>query len=126
MALQDLAGCFAAVLVFVTFSAKGMVKLRTLGVASNLAFVAYASMAGLWPIFFLHSVLLPMNVMRLRQAIVCRSTSRTDPAEQDVSIATIAANDNQDADARETVSLRKLALNPSHRRSVAQPCSIAM
>jgi CRP/FNR family transcriptional regulator, cyclic AMP receptor protein len=72
MALQDLAGCIAAILVFATFSAKRMVPLRTLGVASNIAFVAYASMAGLWPIFF-HSVLLPMNALRLGQAIFCPS-----------------------------------------------------
>jgi hypothetical protein len=45
MAFQDLAGCIAAILVFATFSAKGMVPLRTLGVASNIVFIAYASMA---------------------------------------------------------------------------------
>jgi hypothetical protein len=93
MALQDLAGCIAATLVFATFSAKGMVPLRVLGVASNIAFVGYASMAGLWPILILHSILLPMNTVRLREAMICRRlpvrSGLNDP------VTAIAANDNE-------------------------------
>jgi hypothetical protein len=113
MALQDLAGCIAATLVFATFSAKRMVPLRALGVASNIAFVAYASMAGLWPIFILHSILLPMNTVRLRQAIFCRSAAaRADAGHrQDQQIAFAAANDNRQSRAQEiAISVGNLAL----------------
>jgi hypothetical protein len=94
MAIQDLTGCIAAILVFAAFSAKRMVPLRTLGVASNIAFAVYASMAGLWPIFLLHSILLPMNAVRLREAIVCRPLPAGFGTGNDQATA-IAANDNE-------------------------------
>jgi len=94
MALQDLAGCIAATLVFATFSAKGMVPLRVLGVASNIAFVGYASMAGLWPILILHSILLPMNTVRLREALICRRLLAQSRPGNDRA-TTIAVNDNE-------------------------------
>ncbi|HVI04896.1 MAG TPA: hypothetical protein VM711_02230 [Sphingomicrobium sp.] len=69
MAFQDLVGWLAAALVLATFSARSMVPLRAIAVSSNVAFVAYASMAGLWPVLLLHVVMLPLNVARLRQEI---------------------------------------------------------
>ena len=100
MALQDLTGCIAAILVFATFSAKRMVPLRTLGVASNVAFVAYASMAGLWPILLLHSILLPMNLVRLKQVLLC-PTRLTQPDNANWRKEKIEqpANDNNEQDA---------------------------
>lgn len=61
-------GYLAASLVFATFYAKRMVPLRTLAIASNVAFIAYGYLDALWPILILHSALLPMNVLRLLQA----------------------------------------------------------
>jgi hypothetical protein len=94
MTRTDMLGCIAAILVFATFSAKRMVPLRALGVASNIAFVGYASLAGLWPILVLHSILLPMNTVRLREAIICRRLlARSGPGNDHA--AAIAANDNE-------------------------------
>lgn len=61
-------GYLAASLVFATFYAKRMVPLRTLAIASNIAFMAYGYLDALWPILILHATLLPMNVIRLLDA----------------------------------------------------------
>lgn len=66
----NLLGYFAAGLVLATFCARQMITLRSLAIISNLAFIAYAYWARLPPILILHAVMLPMNVMRLRQAIL--------------------------------------------------------
>jgi hypothetical protein len=113
MTTVDALGYLAASLVLATFCAKKMMPLRALAIASNVAFVAYASMAGLWPIFLLHSVLLPMNAMRLRQVIFCRSLATRADADhrQEQQIAVAAANDNQQTSAQEiAVSVGNLAL----------------
>jgi len=65
----DELGYFAASLVLATFCARTMVALRALAIASNLAFIAYGSSARLWPILLLHAVMLPLNLMRLREAL---------------------------------------------------------
>jgi hypothetical protein len=46
-----------------------MVSLRTLAIASNVAFIAYGYLDTLWPILILHATMLPMNVLRLRQEL---------------------------------------------------------
>jgi hypothetical protein len=66
----NLLGYFAAALVLATFCARQMITLRSLAIVSNVAFIGYAYWAGLPPILVLHAVMLPMNVMRLRQAIM--------------------------------------------------------
>jgi CRP/FNR family transcriptional regulator, cyclic AMP receptor protein len=68
--LINLLGYFAAALVLATFCARQMITLRSLAIVSNVAFIAYAYWAALPPILVLHVVMLPMNVMRLRQAIL--------------------------------------------------------
>jgi hypothetical protein len=69
MTTVDALGYLAASLVLATFCAKKMVPLRALAIASNIAFVAYAVVAGLGPILLLHSVMLPLNILRLREAL---------------------------------------------------------
>jgi hypothetical protein len=41
------------------------VPLRILAVVSNLLFGAYGMMAHLYPVFVLHSILLPINLFKL-------------------------------------------------------------
>jgi CRP-like cAMP-binding protein len=65
----DVVGYSAALLVFVTFWMKTMVPLRTLGIASNLFFIGYGYLAGAYPPLVLHLLLLPLNVMRLREML---------------------------------------------------------
>ena len=62
MTTLDALGYLAASLVLATFCAKKMVPLR-------VAFVAYSFVAGLGPILLLHSVMLPLNILRLREAL---------------------------------------------------------
>lgn len=62
-------GYLASLLVFATFCMQGMVALRAAAIASNLAFIAYAAVAGIGPVLLLHTLLLPMNVYRLSQSL---------------------------------------------------------
>src|SRR5256885_16413776 len=64
----------AASLVFLSFFMKTMVRLRIVAIGSNVAFVSYALLGleygvfgRVYPILVLHSCLLPLNVLRLRQ-----------------------------------------------------------
>jgi len=62
-------GYLASGLVFATFCTKHMVQLRTLAIASNIAFIGYGYLGKLWPILILHAAMLPLNTHRLRQEI---------------------------------------------------------
>jgi CRP-like cAMP-binding protein len=44
-----------------------MIPLRGVAIASNLAFMTYGLAGGLYPVFVLHVVLLPLNCLRLHQ-----------------------------------------------------------
>ena len=67
--LTDALGYVAAGLVFATFCAKRMASLRALAIVSNVAFIGYGFLDGLWPILVLHSAMLPMNIQRYRQSV---------------------------------------------------------
>ena len=76
MNATELLGYLASLLVLATFSMPGMVSLRVLAIASNLAFIGYAVLAGLHPVLVLHALLLPMNVWRLAEAARQRGPRR--------------------------------------------------
>ena len=63
----QLVGYAASLLVFSTFYMKTMIPLRSVAIASNVAFLTYGYFASLYPVFLLHVVLLPLNVYRLHQ-----------------------------------------------------------
>ena len=65
--LGDIIGYLASALVLATFSMRSMRPLRLMAIASNIAFIAYAVIGNMPPILMLHSILLPMNIMRLFQ-----------------------------------------------------------
>ncbi|WP_417913216.1 Crp/Fnr family transcriptional regulator [Candidatus Electronema sp. TJ] len=65
----QLLGFLAAFLMFSTFYMKNMIPLRIVGIASNITFIVYTFNAHVWPIFVLHTALLPMNCLRLAQMI---------------------------------------------------------
>ena len=71
---MEIAAWLASALVFTTFFMKTMVGLRIVAITSNVAFIAYALLgvpSGIFdkvlPILVLHSLLLPLNLMRLRE-----------------------------------------------------------
>jgi CRP/FNR family cyclic AMP-dependent transcriptional regulator len=67
MNIIDPIGYIAATLVLATFCMRSMRTLRWVAITSNLAFMAYAFLADLGPVFVLHALLLPINVARLLQ-----------------------------------------------------------
>lgn len=67
LSLTNEIGFAAAGLVLATFCMRSMKPLRRVAIASNVAFIAYAYLAGLAPVLLLHVVLLPVNVYRLTQ-----------------------------------------------------------
>jgi CRP/FNR family transcriptional regulator, cyclic AMP receptor protein len=69
MTSTDLIGYLASLLVLMTFCMQGMVALRLLAIASNLAFIGYGLLADIQPVLFLHVLLLPTNVYRLAQML---------------------------------------------------------
>ncbi len=69
-----IAGWLSAVLVFSSFFMKTMVPLRAVAICSNVSFITYALLGlkygvfgRVYPILVLHTALLPLNVIRLRQ-----------------------------------------------------------
>src|SRR5262245_9013969 len=69
-----IAAWVAAALVFSTFFMRTMIPLRVVAIVSNVAFIGYALLGlvygvfgRVYPILVLHSSLLPLNVIRLRQ-----------------------------------------------------------
>jgi CRP/FNR family cyclic AMP-dependent transcriptional regulator len=69
MSVGELSGYLAAALVFLTFYMKTMVPLRAIGICSNCAFIIYGYLGGLYPVLFLHLILLPLNSLRLREML---------------------------------------------------------
>jgi CRP/FNR family transcriptional regulator, cyclic AMP receptor protein len=64
-----LLGYLASALVFATFWMKAPVRLRQVGIVSNVAFFAYGVMAHAYPVAILHAVLFPLNIWRLTELL---------------------------------------------------------
>lgn len=62
-------GFIAAGLVIATLSMRTMIPLRIVGIASNVAFISYGLLFGSVPTVLLHSILLPLNIYRLREML---------------------------------------------------------
>ncbi|MBI5561988.1 MAG: hypothetical protein HY894_03915 [Deltaproteobacteria bacterium] len=65
----QMVGYLAAALMFSTFYMKKMIPLRAVGMASNCAFIVFAGYTHVWPLFVLHTALLPLNAIRMLQMI---------------------------------------------------------
>jgi len=62
-------GFIAAALVVATLSMRRMIPLRVIGISSNIAFVTYGILFHSVPTVILHSILLPLNIYRLREML---------------------------------------------------------
>jgi hypothetical protein len=82
----QLVGYVASLLVFSTFYMKTMIPLRCVAIASNVAFLSYGYFAGLYPVFLLHVVLLPLNAYRLRQMYMLKERLRRSLERRDLSL----------------------------------------
>ena len=65
--LFEIFGWAAAGLTFMTYYQKTMIRLRVLGILSNLCFVAWSVAFSVYPVLVLHACLLPVNVFRFIQ-----------------------------------------------------------
>jgi len=63
----DIVGYAAALAVLGGFCMSTIVPLRVLAIVSNVLFGIYGVLAHLYPVFFLHSILLPINLFKLVQ-----------------------------------------------------------
>ena len=68
--MTDVAGYLASTTQLLTFMAKDARLLRVLAIFSNIAFITYGVLAWLPPVFCLHLLLFPVNVLRLRSLLV--------------------------------------------------------
>jgi hypothetical protein len=76
---RDLVGFVASALVLGAFLMRDMLILRLLAILSNLAFIAYAVVAGwVMPVLVLHVALLPVNICRLSQQCRMRRSGPSD------------------------------------------------
>lgn len=55
--------------MFSTFYMSRMIPLRAAGIAANITFITYASLAHVYPLLILHIILLPLNAYRMIQMI---------------------------------------------------------
>ena len=69
-------GYLASALVLATFCMKSIRPLRLMAIISNVAFISYAVSTDMRPILLLHSILLPVNIVRLTQIELERSRQK--------------------------------------------------
>jgi hypothetical protein len=73
------------VLTVVQYWMKTMIPLRVVGIVTNVLFLVYASIAGIWPTIVLNCIVLPLNLYRvheMRQLI--RRTQRAARSDLDM------------------------------------------
>jgi hypothetical protein len=80
----EIFGYLAAGLLLLTFSMRQMVALRAVAMASSAAWLVYAGADHLYPVFSLHIMLLPLNGIRLHQALRLQSLAVSGGAERGV------------------------------------------
>lgn len=68
IAVSEVAGFIACVLVLATFAMRDMRLLRATAICSNLAFIVYGGLNWLLPVLALHLLLLPLNILRMTEA----------------------------------------------------------
>jgi hypothetical protein len=96
-------GWLAAAMTLLTFHCNDMLRLRLLALSANVAFVAYGLAAGLLPVLALHLLLIPLNLLRLRQV---RRLLRVAAAPVRAAAAAPAPPGPAPASAREAVGRR--------------------
>lgn len=64
MSLGEIIGYIASALVLLTFCMRTMIPLRMAAIASNVAFITYGALGGIYPVLILHVILLPLNAYR--------------------------------------------------------------
>ena len=63
--MADVLGYAASLAVLATFLMRTMVPLRLVAILSNVLFLVFGCVQHIYPVFFLHLALLPINAWRL-------------------------------------------------------------
>jgi hypothetical protein len=71
--IADLLGWAAVIFTLTAFSMRTMLPLRVAAIGSNMCFIGFGYLEGSLPILALHALLLPFNLMRLRQIVLTKS-----------------------------------------------------
>jgi hypothetical protein len=74
--MANLLSYAASCAVLATFLMRTMVRLRLVAILSNLLFAAFAYIQHIYPVLFLHAVLLPINLWRLKEIQQAPGTGR--------------------------------------------------
>ena len=88
MSWVTLLGYAASAAVLATFCMSTMIPLRVIALVSNVLFLAYGYADQLYPVFFLHAILLPVNALRLMQFYRLVREMREAP-RRDLSVQTL-------------------------------------
>ena len=67
LSLIDVLGFVAALSVLASFCMTTILALRSFALLSNVLFIVYGLLSQVYPVFFLHLVLLPVNIAKLRR-----------------------------------------------------------
>jgi len=67
MTFIDIVATSAVILNIIGYSMRTMIPLRILAIVTNVLFIIYSILAGVYPTLYLHLILLPLNVYRLRE-----------------------------------------------------------
>ena len=67
LSLIDVLGFVAALSVLASFCMTTILALRSFALLSNVLFLVYGLLSQVYPVFFLHLVLLPVNIAKLRR-----------------------------------------------------------
>lgn len=68
----DWIGYVGSACVLAAFGMKQMLRLRLAAIAGNLVFIGYALAAGVTPVLCMNLLLLPLNLVRLNEALRAR------------------------------------------------------
>ena len=83
--IAQIAATAGILLTVVQYWMKTMIPLRVVGIITNVLFLIYAGISGIWPTFVLNCIVLPLNLYRvheMRQLI--RRTQRAARADLDM------------------------------------------
>lgn len=88
----ELLGWVAVLFTLTAFSMRTMLPLRVAAIGSNICFIGFGYLDGTLPILALHALLLPFNLMRLRQIVLTmREVGRQNALSLQEKMASISA-----------------------------------
>jgi hypothetical protein len=76
----DWIGYLGSACVLSAFCMRHMLPLRLASIVGNVVFITYALGAGLMPVLLMNTLLLPLNLLRLKQALAERGNGGAVPA----------------------------------------------